>query len=636
MPLAQRASKKQKSFNLPVSYRVNETGEKLRDALNVFSNQGRLETRFGRSLYNAVALPSTIQSSSFFKHANGTRYLIAKCGTTLYSVSSTGAHTAIKTGLSESTKHRGITWARGTTSRHIISIESDGLFQFDGTNFSQLGQAGPTAPTISLGAGTVTVGTYTVYLTYYSSSTGFESNAGNVSNSVITLPSSINVTNIPATAPNATIDKVRVYLKNSSVDDPVFVSEINLGTTIYNITANPTSTEIPPLTNAAPLSGGGKFMTEFNRKLVYAGNSTYKNDVYFSEEDLPDAFNDGTGEDQLILYTPYDGEVTGLATGLYNNSVLDPYLVVFKKRSAHIYSEIGGVGKFIPISKEIGCVSHNTISVKNGDVYFLSDNGWRVISNGRIMTNDKNNPATLGNSDIDDVFRSSGFVYEINRTQSANAFSVYYSTLDQYITFIAEGSSSEFTKAYSYEYQVGGFKPYSFYTPATSACIGEDSVGDEVVFLSDAMGCIYTHSIKEDRSDDDTIGVAQAIESFAMMTWMDGDDMDSSYNFRELLLRRVVSGNDITVKTWINYSIQNLAQYAITFADPDSDNGFILDESELDVGIFSDGRSISTARADINRCGENLLIGFYLTSVGGNLNLISMQLDYSRNKNRNT
>jgi hypothetical protein len=636
MPLNQRASRKIRSFDLPVSYRINESGEKLRDALNVFSNQGRLETRFGRSLWNAVSLGASVQSISFFKHANGTRYLIAKVGTVLYSVASTGAHTAIKTGLTDTTKHRGITWARGTSSRHIIAIESDGLFQWDGTTFTELGQAAPAACVAALTAGSLTNGSYKIYLTYYSSVTGFESNAGTASNTVTTSTQGIALSSIPSTATNGTIDKIRIYLKNTgSVDDAVYVTELSLGTTTYTISSNPTSTSTYPLANAAPSSGGAKFLTEFNRKLVCAGNGTYKNDVYFSEEDLPDAFNDGTANNRVVLYAPYDGEVTGIATGLYNNSVLDPYLVVFKKRSTHIYSEIGGVEKFVPISKEIGCASHDTISVKNGDVYFLSSNGWRVISNGRIMTDQQNNPATLGQGDLDDIFKQPGYVYEINKAQLSNSFSVYYSALDQYMTWVAEGAGSEFTKVYSYEFPVGGFKPYSFYTPATAACIGEDGNGDEVVFMSDASGAIYTHSINEARSDEDSGGTAKAIESFAMMSWMDGGDMDASYNFRELLLRRVVTGNDITIKTWINYSIQNLADYEITFSDPDADNGFILDESLLDEGVFSDGRTISTARADINRCGENILIGFYLTSIDGNLNLVSAQIDFSTNGNRN-
>jgi hypothetical protein len=634
MPLSKRASKKTRSFDLPVSYKVNETRDRLRDALNVMSNQGRLETRFGRSRYNSTSLGGSVLSTSFFKNASNTRYLLAKVGSVMYSVASAGAHTSIKTGLTSTTKHRALTWARGTSSRHIIAIENDGLYQWNGTTFGQLGQAAPAAASVATMAGALTNGTYKVVLSFYASSTGFETNATNFSSSVTTAAQGIAITSIPATAANPTIDTVKIYLKNTaSAADPVYAGEVSLGTTTYNITADPTSTDTPPEANGAPVSGGAKYLTEFNRRLVYAGNSTYPSDVFFSEEDLPDAFNDGTAAGHLVLYTPGDGPITGLATGLYNNSVLDPYLVVFKKRSIHIYSEIGGEGKFTPISKQIGCVSHDTIQVKNGNVFFLSDQGWRVIENGRLMVDEKGNPATLGLGDIDDIFRAPGYVYEVNRSQLGNAFSVYYSTLDQYMTWTAEGSNTSFTKTYVYEFNTGGFKPWQFYSAATCACVGEDSAGDEVVFMADSDGYLYTHSSGEDRNDDDNTGTNQTIDAFAMMTWLDGDDMDASYNFRELILRRVAGSGDLTVKTWINYIIDNLEQYALSFANPSS--GLILDEDYWDEGIWGDERTIVTARQDINRVGENILIGFYQNAADANINLVNAQLDFSRNGNRN-
>ena len=54
MPLKRRASKKFRDFDLPVSFKMGEAGNKLRDALNVFSNQGRLETRFGRGRHKGL------------------------------------------------------------------------------------------------------------------------------------------------------------------------------------------------------------------------------------------------------------------------------------------------------------------------------------------------------------------------------------------------------------------------------------------------------------------------------------------------------------------------------------------------------------------------------------------------------
>jgi hypothetical protein len=633
MPLNLRASKKQRTFDLPVSYKINETRERLKDAMNVFSNQGRLETRYGRSLYNSTLLSGSVTSISFFKHSNGTRYLIAKVGTTLVSVNTSGAATTIKTGLTAGVKHRGITWARGSTSRHIISCGADGLFQWDGTTFTILGEDPPVGHTIATTTGTLTNGTYRVHLTFYSSTTGFETNSS-YSSPVTTVAQGIAVSAIPTTSANATINKVNVYLENmGSNDDPLYCGQVSLGTSTYTISGNPTSSATRPLTNAKPLSGGGKFITEFNRQLVYSGNGTFKNDVYFSEQDVPDAFNDGTGPNRLVVYASGNGEVTGLATGLFNNTVLNPYLVIFKKRSTEIYSEINGEGNSVVISREIGCVSHETIQVKNGNVYFLSDQGWREIENGRITLAQTGNPATLGLGDVDDIFRQPGFEYEVNRAQMENAFSVYYSTYDQYLTWIAEGASTEFTKTYSYEFKVGGFKPYSFHTPSTCACIGENADGIEVVFMADANGAIYTHSAREDRADHDSTGADQIINAFAIATWTDGDDMDASYNFREMILRRVVGTGTMSVKAWVNYG-SGEAGSSYDFQNPAT--GFVLDVSSLDVDEFGTSeRSIITSRQDLNVCGENILIGFYQYALNSNIGLVSYQLDFSKNGNRN-
>jgi len=146
MALREKGMIKVKSFDLPLSYRINERRERLILGNNCFSNQGRLDTRFGSSRANITAIPDAILSGSFFKNSDGERFRIVKAGTKMYKVAASGSSTVIKTGLTATTKHRGYTF----NNRHIILIESDGLFQYDGTTFTQLGQAAPTTPTTAL------------------------------------------------------------------------------------------------------------------------------------------------------------------------------------------------------------------------------------------------------------------------------------------------------------------------------------------------------------------------------------------------------------------------------------------------------------------------------------------------------
>jgi hypothetical protein len=632
MPLAFRAQKQIADFNIGLSYRPYETKKSMRDARNVYTNQGTLETRNGYSRYNGTALASGVESISFFEKSDNTKYVLAKAGTILYAVAASGASTEVKTGLTAGTLHRGVTF----NDRHIIAIGTDGLFSYDGTTFTQLGQAPPGAVSAAIASGgnlTASVD-FQAAITFYSSTTGFESN--HLASSTVTSDASnktIDLTSIPATADNGFIDKVRIYLKDiTNAGAFLFIAEINLGTTTYSITDESTSSQAPPTTHAAPFSGGGQYITEFNRRLVYAGSNSFLNDVFFSETELPDAWNDTSTAKTLNI--PGNGDVTGVGRGLYNDSNLDPYLIIYKRKSTHIYSEIGGQAKFVTISNEVGCVSHDTIKEINGNVFFMSDNGWQVIVNGNIMKDPENQSATLSNGDIDDIFTSSGYVYEINKGNSSSFKSVYYPTLNQYITLVSEGSNNALTKAYVYEVGINKFKSYEFALNFDAMILGEDASGNEAVLLGDTNGYIYTHSVKEDRTDVDASNSSVDVAAFFLYNWFPGGgDFDATYNFRELIIRAITTG-DLTVKTWTNFD-QQADSVNNTYSFPDPQSGFVLDVSKLDEGIFTDGRSIVTARADVNRVGEVLILGFYQEITNTNMNLLSMQLDFSKNGNRN-
>jgi hypothetical protein len=633
LPLKSGTKLEIKNFDFPVSYKINEDRLRFRDASNIFSNQGRMETRHGFSKFNDTSLGGSVLSQSFFKKTDDTRIVLAKIDTIIKKVAASGAHTNLKTGLTSANKHRGIT----LNNRHIVSVEDDGLFSYDGTNFTQLGQAVPSSPSVAkVAGGSLTDSTYQVAVTFYDSINGFETNIGAASTSIATetTNNTINVTSIPTTADNANIDKVRVYFKDVTNDGAwLFWEEINLGTSTSSITTDATSTQTPPTKNGAVAAGGGKYLTTFNRKLVYAGNDTFKNDVFFSEQDLPDAYDDD-GTTQTRLYAPGNGSISGIATGFFNDGVLDPYLVVFKRGSIHVYSEVGGIAKFEPISGEIGCVSDQTISVRNGDVYFLSANGWRVIRNGKLITDKGGNPITLSGGDLDDIFTSPGYVYEINKAESENFFSVFYPTLDQYITWVSEGTVTTKTKAYVYEFRTGGFKVYNFNTAAVSSTEYDNDSGIDMVLFGDSAGWIYQHSVAENRDDTNADDESVTIAAFGLVGWVDGGDFDATYSFRELILRAIADSDTLTVKAFFNFNISDASERDYTFTDPLS--GFILDISKLDEGTFSDGRNVVTSRGDINRTAENIMVGFYQDESGGNIGLSALQIFFSKNGNRNT
>ena len=630
MPLSLRAVKAWRNFNKPVSYKIGQT-DKMNDSINVYSNQNVLETRNGIARFNATAFSEAPLSISFFQDNSENNYIIAKDGAILYKANATGAHTSLKTGLDSTTKHRAVT----LNNRHIIALGSDGLFQFDGTTVTQLGQAAPTgiSAAIASGGSLTNTSVYQVGVTFYDSTNGFESNGFESAQITAASPNlQIDLSSIPTTAANDNIDKVRIYLKDvTNGTDFLFIEEINLGTATYTIDEESLSTIIMPSKNSAPISGGGKYLSVFGQQLTYAGNSAYPSDVFFSRALIPDAFDQTTTAQTINVAG--NGPITGLGTGYYGDSNQSPYLVMFKSKHIELYTEISGSPQQVVISNEIGCVSHDTIKVINGDVWFMSSQGWHIISNGRLVeTKDKSN--SIDNGDINDIFTKSGYTYELNKAQSSSFFSVYYPTLQHYMTFVSEGSNNSIYKCYNFEQDIGGFRPFDFQVNLTCATLGEDSSGNAIVYLGGQNGYIYTYSIENTVGTDvDRDGNDVAIPAFAMMYWVKGEDLESSYNFGPLILRALSQDTVLTVKYFLDYQTNNPTDLSFTFANPNS--GFVLDVSKLDEGVLGDGIARVRYVGEILKSGQSLLIGFYKTAEGESISLIEGQLDVSKNGNPN-
>jgi hypothetical protein len=635
MTVRKHALKAYKHLSVPVSYKVLDD-DFLLDARNVFDNKGITETRYGIKRYNTTSLNGAILSLSYFKHSNGTGYKLAKVGTVLYSVAASGAATAIKTGLSATTKHRAVT----LNDRHIIAIEADGLFSFDGTIFTALGQVPPTTATAAVSAGgTLTPSiNYQVGLTFYSSITGFESNVYQLTYVTTTAANKqIDISAIPATATNATIDKVRVYLKNMgtevlSANAYLFVTELALGTTTYTITTPTISTIVPPTKNAPPLSGGAKYIALFGKKIAIAGNATYPSEVFISEEYLPDAF-DGLAASQVVLQASGQGPITGIEVGFYDQQFLNPYLVLFKKTTTTIYSELNRIPSLVTLDGHVGCISHDTIKIRNGSVAFMGTDGWYLITNGAFVKEQNGTPARLGGGAIDDVFSRKGWTNEVNIPQSASFFSAYYSSDAHYMTFVSEGASTEIKKAYVYEERIGGFRVFDFTSKLTCATEAEDDNGYQTIMIGDTTGTIFTYSSRNSRSDEDYNGTAQSIPALVLLPYLRPGEDASTYNFRTLAVRALASTSPITVKTFPSFSLTAFDSFQYDF--PNTGTGFILDSSQLDVDAFGDERTPVTYMADINSTGETIMIGFYQDVVDANISLISAQITFNKNGNRN-
>lgn len=633
MPQSMRAKVHWKNFNMPVSYRTN-VKDRMKDARNVYSDQDVLETRYGISRYNSTALGNDPTSVTFFKQNDGTRHIVAKDGTSLVSVQASGAHTSISTGLTDGQKHRAIT----LNGRHILAMGTDGLKAWDGSTFTQLGQAAPTnTPSVAAsGSGnSLPASDYRVRCTFYASAYGFETNAGPESATVtVSSGQQIDVTNLDSSASNGFIDKKRVYVKDVTADGPYyFWEEINLATTTSTVDDEITSTIEPPETHATPPSEA-QFIVLFGNKIAVSGNTNSPGSVYLSQPYLPDAFDDAINVD--ILQVAGGGGCTGLAVGTYQDSYEAPYLVLFTESSIEVYTEINGVAQQSILDDTQGCTAPDTIKTIGGDVYFMSNTkGWSKIENGVIEKNRKTGkPVTLANRDIDDIFTKSGYIYELNKSNFQNFFSVYYPTLEHYLTFVSEGGDTNIRKAYNFEFQIDGFRPYEWSSLYfTCAALGKDSNSEDVVYLGGQGGYIYTHSVNETRADIDIDNNSVNIDVFTYLYWWSGEDLDASYNFGSFILKGLAQDNEITAKYFEGYSTDNNQEQGIELSG--SGTGFILDVSKLDEGILGDGRDIVQYQGEILRTSKAILIGLFLNANDVSIGLLEGQLDISKNGNPN-
>ncbi len=633
MSIRRRAARNLNALNLGVNYGTRAAGFRVcRDALNFVSVDKVGRTRNGSARHNSTALDAKAESLSFFKQRDGTRELLAKQGTQIDKVAESGAHTKISGSntLTASTRHRGVTIGR----RHFIGDPS-GLYWYDGTNFAAAGQSAPAAPTVAAGSSgnTLPASTYRVAYSYVASSIGYETNIGAESSQVVIASGErIEITGMSTSATHPLIDKKRIYVRDVSASGALkFYAEIAIATAAHNVNSEVISSVVPYERNAVYPSGGAKYVEEFDKRLVASGNSNNQDIVYLSETDLPEAFSDTIRPNDTLtsqIYVPGDGPVTGLKTGLYDNDKQRPYLCIFKEASTHIFTESDGL---VTISDTDGSVGQDTIFRRNGDIIFLSREGWRAIENGRLLTNQDDSSLNLGH--IDDIFKRRGWQYAANQTNMDDWFTVYYPTLDYAMTFSSLEGNTRLDRVYAYEFESAGFKPFSFPINANCGALGEDSNGAKTVFFADDTGYIFSHSVNSDYNDRDASNNKTEIKNHFILAWEDAEDIGSSYQWLKAVLRGVESNKAITCKWWTNYDLGTPYSEDVDWTG--TSQGFRLDVSQLDIGAFGDDREKKRAEVDLRTNGFNLSFGVFQDSVDSAMEITNIQLNFRKCGNRN-
>ena len=115
---------------------------------------------------------------------------------------------------------------------------------------------------------------------------------------------------------------------------------------------------------------GSKFVVAFKNHMFYAGKSTTKQEVVFSEPFNEDGFSSGSGAGSIKV----DDTIVGLKV------FRDNLFIFCENRIFKLGGSSSSDFAVVPVTRNIGCINGNTIQEFAGDLIFLGPDGLRTIA----------------------------------------------------------------------------------------------------------------------------------------------------------------------------------------------------------------------------------------------------------------
>lgn len=220
----------------------------------------------------------------------------------------------------------------------------------------------------------------------------------------------------------------------------------------------------------------GKYIVEFKTALLIAGDPEEPSRVYFSAGvDKPESFLIGDGGGYIdISKNSSDGKISGLS--LYQDKA-----VIFKERSVWQMDFTDSVAPTVRnIVRGIGCISHNTITPVENDLFFLG----RKAGGGPaiyILGNEPNYFDVLRTNEISSRVRPT--LRGLVPANYEKAYAVYSD--GKYIVFYSNGSGSTNNYALSYDRERLGFTMWDSGINAECPTVFYDENSDQHIIYVD-------------------------------------------------------------------------------------------------------------------------------------------------------
>jgi len=172
---------------------------------------------------------------------------------------------------------------------------------------------------------------------------------------------------------------------------------------------------------------GSKYVVAFKNHMFYAGKSTTKQTIVFSQPADEDAFNSGSGAGSIKV----DDTITGLKV------FRDNLFIFCENRIFKLTGSTSSDFAITPVTRSIGCINGDTIQEFAGDLIFLGPDGLRTVAG----------TARIGDVELGTISANVQSIFDDNLSSASEFESVVIPDKTQYrIFFTKDGTGQNSTK----------------------------------------------------------------------------------------------------------------------------------------------------------------------------------------------
>ena len=168
---------------------------------------------------------------------------------------------------------------------------------------------------------------------------------------------------------------------------------------------------------------GSKFVVSFKNHMFYAGKSTTKQEVIFSQPFDEDAFSSGSGAGSFKV----DDEITGLKV------FRDDLFVFCETRIFKLSGSSSSNFAVTDVTRDIGCINGDTIQEFAGDLIFLGPDGLRTIAG----------TARIGDVELGTISSNVQPIFNANIASASEFDSIVIPDKTQYRIFFTKANTDE-------------------------------------------------------------------------------------------------------------------------------------------------------------------------------------------------